>query len=79
MPVQQDAIPKNLTLGGTLDGSGALLSMDVHDVEKSLYLTLGHAVTSGFEQEATAANHNVPLEMALHADLATEGHVVSNE
>ncbi|GMH25394.1 hypothetical protein Nepgr_027237 [Nepenthes gracilis] len=79
MPIQQDAVPKNVTLGDTSNGSGALLSMDVHDVDKSQYLTLGYAVTFGFEQEVTAADLNVPLEMALHADLATEGHVVSNE
>ncbi|GMH18600.1 hypothetical protein Nepgr_020441 [Nepenthes gracilis] len=40
-------------------------------------MNLGHVVTSAFEQEATADVHNVPLEMALHANLAKVGHVDS--
>ncbi|GMH06106.1 hypothetical protein Nepgr_007946 [Nepenthes gracilis] len=73
------SVTTNLTPGDASNGNGALSSLVVHDVDKSQNLTLRHAVTSGFEQEVSDVDHNVVLEMALHAELASEGQVVSNE
>ncbi|GMH08632.1 hypothetical protein Nepgr_010472 [Nepenthes gracilis] len=81
LPAQQDAVPKNLAPGEASVGCGAPLTMDIHnDDDKSQYMNHGHAVScqnSAFKQEPTATDHIVPLEMALHADLAKEGHVDS--
>ncbi|GMH06144.1 hypothetical protein Nepgr_007984 [Nepenthes gracilis] len=73
------SVTKNLTPSDASNGSGALSSLVVHDVDKSQNLTLGHVVTSGFEQEVSDADHNVALEMVLHVELASEGQVVSNK
>ncbi|GMH19268.1 hypothetical protein Nepgr_021109 [Nepenthes gracilis] len=80
MPTQQDVALKNLTPGDSLASSWISLSMDGHNaVDNSQCLNLGHAEHSASEQEASDADHKVPLEMVLPAELAKVGHVDSKD
>ncbi|GMH16859.1 hypothetical protein Nepgr_018700 [Nepenthes gracilis] len=75
----QDAVSTISIPADSSAGGGAPSSLDVHDVvDKSQVLNLWKAVSSqrsALEKEATAANHDVHLKKALHADLAREVHV----
>ncbi|GMH19773.1 hypothetical protein Nepgr_021614 [Nepenthes gracilis] len=51
------------TPSDSLAGCGNPFSLDGHHAgDNSQYLNLGHDMTSTFEQEATDANHKVPLD-----------------